>query len=73
MSEGEQLSSPSDMATMQPTLRQTAGCESFEQRLEGSSDLPELTRITAAAIALFVSRLVLTGVAVEKLILRKRS
>jgi hypothetical protein len=33
----------------------------FEERLEGSSDLPELTRITAAAIALFVSRLVLTG------------
>jgi hypothetical protein len=27
----------------------------FEERLEGSSDLPELTRITAAAIALFVS------------------
>jgi hypothetical protein len=33
----------------------------FEERLERSSDLPELTRITAAAIALFVSRLVLTG------------
>ena len=33
----------------------------LEERLEGSSDLPELTRITAAAIALFVSRLVLTG------------
>jgi hypothetical protein len=33
----------------------------FEERLEGSSDLPELTRITAAAIALFVSQLVLTG------------
>jgi hypothetical protein len=33
----------------------------FEERLEGSSDLPELTRITAAAIVLFVSRLVLTG------------
>ena len=33
----------------------------FEDRLEGSSDLPELTRITSAAIALFVSRLVLTG------------
>jgi hypothetical protein len=33
----------------------------FEERLEGSSGLPELTRITAAAIALFVSRLVLTG------------
>jgi hypothetical protein len=30
----------------------------FEERLEGSSDLPELTRITAAAIALLVSRLV---------------
>ena len=27
----------------------------FEKRLRGSSDLPELTRITAAAIALFVS------------------
>jgi hypothetical protein len=27
----------------------------FEERLEGSSGLPELTRITAAAIALFVS------------------
>ena len=27
----------------------------FEERLEGSSDLPELTRITATAIALFVS------------------
>ena len=27
----------------------------FEERFEGSSDLPELTRITAAAIALFVS------------------
>ena len=27
----------------------------FEEQLEGSSDLPELTRITAAAIALFVS------------------
>ena len=33
----------------------------FEERLEGSSDLPELTKITATAIALFVSRLVLTG------------
>jgi hypothetical protein len=33
----------------------------FEERLEGSSELPELTRITAAAIALFVSRLVLIG------------
>jgi hypothetical protein len=32
----------------------------FEERLEGPSDLPELTRITAAAIALFASRLVLT-------------
>ena len=31
----------------------------FEEQLEGSSDLPELTRITATAIALFVSRLVL--------------
>jgi hypothetical protein len=28
----------------------------FEERLEGSSELPELTRITAAAIALFVSQ-----------------
>jgi hypothetical protein len=27
----------------------------FEERLEGSSGLPELTRITATAIALFVS------------------
>jgi len=27
----------------------------FGERFEGSSDLPELTRITAAAIALFVS------------------
>jgi hypothetical protein len=27
----------------------------FEERLQGSSGLPELTRITAAAIALFVS------------------
>jgi hypothetical protein len=27
----------------------------FEERLEGSNGLPELTRITAAAIALFVS------------------
>ena len=27
----------------------------FEERFEGSSDLPELTRITAAAIALFAS------------------
>jgi hypothetical protein len=33
----------------------------FEERLEGSRDLPELTRIFAAAIALFASRLVLTG------------
>ena len=33
----------------------------FGERFEGSSDLPELTRITAAAIALFVSRLVLIG------------
>jgi hypothetical protein len=33
----------------------------FEEQLEGSSSLPELTRITAAAIPLFVSRLVLTG------------
>ena len=33
----------------------------FEERLEGSRDLPELTRITATAIALFVSRLVLTA------------
>ena len=33
----------------------------FEKQLEGSSDLPELTRITAATIALFVSRLVLIG------------
>ena len=33
----------------------------FEKRFGESSDLPELTRITAAAIALFVSRLVLTG------------
>jgi hypothetical protein len=32
----------------------------FEERLEGSSDLPELTRITAASIALFVSRLLPT-------------
>jgi hypothetical protein len=39
----------------------------FEERLEGSSELPELTRITAAAIALFVSRLVLLVVGVEKL------
>ena len=31
----------------------------FEEQLEGSSDLPELTRITVTAIALFVSRLVL--------------
>jgi len=38
----------------------------FEEQLERSSDLPELTSITAAAIALFVSRLVLTGVGVEK-------
>ena len=30
----------------------------LEEQLEGSSDLPELTRITAAAIALFVFRLV---------------
>jgi hypothetical protein len=27
----------------------------LEERLEGSSDLPQLTRITATAIALFVS------------------
>jgi hypothetical protein len=27
----------------------------FEERLEGSSGLPELTRITAAAIAFFIS------------------
>ena len=27
----------------------------FEERLEGSSDLPELTKITAEAITLFVS------------------
>jgi hypothetical protein len=27
----------------------------FEERLEGSNDLPELTRITAAAIALYIS------------------
>jgi hypothetical protein len=33
----------------------------FEERLEESSDFPELTRITAEAIALFVSRLVLQG------------
>ena len=33
----------------------------FEEHLEGSSDLPELTRITVEAIALFVSRWVLTG------------
>ena len=33
----------------------------FEERLEGSSDLPDLARITAAAIALFASRLVLTA------------
>jgi hypothetical protein len=33
----------------------------FEERLEGSSGLPELTRITPVATALFVSRLVLTG------------
>ena len=33
----------------------------FEEQLEESSYLPELTRITAAAIALFVSRLALTG------------
>jgi hypothetical protein len=33
----------------------------FEEQVEGSSDLPELTRITAAAIALFVSRLGLSG------------
>ena len=33
----------------------------FEEQLEGSSDLPELTKITATAIALFVSRFVLTG------------
>jgi hypothetical protein len=32
----------------------------FEEQLEGSSELPELTRITATAIAVFVSRLVLT-------------
>jgi hypothetical protein len=31
------------------------------EELEGSSELPELTRITARAIAVFVSRLVLTG------------
>ena len=28
----------------------------FEERLEGSSGLPELTRITATAIALFISK-----------------
>jgi hypothetical protein len=28
----------------------------FEERLEGSSGLPELTRITGASIALFVSK-----------------
>lgn len=39
----------------------------FEEQLEGSGDRPELTRITAAAIALFVSRVVLTCIAVEKL------
>ena len=33
----------------------------FEEQLEGSSDLPELTRITATAIALFVARLALSG------------
>ena len=38
----------------------------FEEQLEGSSELPELTRITATAIAVFVSRLALTGVGVEK-------
>ena len=27
----------------------------FEERLEGSSDIPDLTRITAAAIALFIT------------------
>ena len=29
----------------------------FEERLEGPSDIPELTRITAEAIALFVSNI----------------
>jgi hypothetical protein len=38
----------------------------FEEQLEGSSDPQELTRITAPAIAPCVSRLVLTGVVVEK-------
>ena len=33
----------------------------FEERLEGSRSLPELTSITATAIAIFVSRLVLTS------------
>lgn len=33
----------------------------FEEQLEGSSELPELTRITATAIAVFVSQMVLTG------------
>jgi hypothetical protein len=32
----------------------------FEERLEGSSGLPELTKTTAAAIALLASRLVLS-------------
>ena len=33
----------------------------FEERFEGSSDLPRLKRITVEAIAVFASRLVLTG------------
>jgi hypothetical protein len=33
----------------------------FEEQLEGSSGLPQLTRITVAAIALFISRLVPSG------------
>ena len=50
------------------TARAAADCwlRVFEEQLEGSSDLPELTRITATAIALFVSRLVLAGQRVHR-------
>jgi hypothetical protein len=33
----------------------------FEEELEGSSELPDLTRITVTAIAVLVSRLLLAG------------
>lgn len=42
-------------ATMQPTVRQNVGCESLKNDSEDLATFQELTRITAAAIALFVS------------------